>query len=149
MDRLFSRIDGGEVAGRQNWMLAMDVFETEDALKLKAALPGLDPKDINVQVEDNVLTVSGQRRMEEKVEEGKYHWIEQQYGSFSRSITLPPSTDTERIEAGYNNGVLELTIPKRETSRRRKIELTTGANEPRTLESSAMKAIETPADEKK
>jgi HSP20 family protein len=143
MDRLFSRIDGGEVAGRRNWMLAMDVFETEDALKLKAALPGLEPKDIDIQIENNVLTVSGHRHLEAQREEGRYHWIEQQYGSFSRSVTLPPAADTERIEASYRNGVLELTVPKRETARRRKIEL---AGEGQTYSSPPAIEVENPAE---
>jgi len=134
VNRLFSRFDGGEVAGRQAWMLPMDVIETGDALKLKAALPGVDPNDISVQVEDNVLTLSAQRRFEEKVEEGKYYWVEQQYGTFSRSLTLPQSADTERIEAHYHNGILELTVPKRETAKPRKIQLNVGNSEPQAIE---------------
>jgi HSP20 family protein len=104
MNRLFSRLDpmrfdGGETGGRQLWTLAMDVIETENEIKLKAALPGIDPKDVNVQVEDNVLTVSAERRFEDKVEKDRYYWIEQQYGSFSRSVTLPQYADPGRIEA--------------------------------------------------
>ena len=135
MDRLFSRgnglFDGDEArvqngsSARQSWMLATDVVETQDALTLKAALPGIDPKDIDVQVEDNVLTIRGERQFE-RVEEGHYHWTEQRYGSFSRSVTLPPYADVTRISARYNNGVLELTIPKREESKPRKIELNLG-----------------------
>ena len=139
MNRLFSRLDqrrfdGGEVGGRQLWTLAMDVIETDNAIRLKAALPGIDPKDISVQVEDNVLTVSAQRQFEEKVEEGKYYWVEQQYGTFSRSVTLPQSADTDHIEAHYQNGVLELTVPKREEAKRRKIELTVSSSEPKAIE---------------
>ncbi|MBV9471079.1 MAG: Hsp20/alpha crystallin family protein [Abitibacteriaceae bacterium] len=137
MNRLFSRFDGGEVAGRQSWMLSMDVIEGKDEIKLKAALPGLDPKDINVQVEDNVLTVSGQRNFEEKVEEGDYYWVEQQYGSFSRSVTLPKAADTTQIKASYQNGVLELVVPKRAESKPRKIELNLGGTEPRAIEANA------------
>jgi HSP20 family protein len=90
MDRLFSRLDGGArvngmSSGGQNWMLAMDVVETEDAIKLKASVPGIEPENIQIQVEDNVLTVSGERRFEDKVEDGKYTWLEQRYGTFSRS----------------------------------------------------------------
>ena len=134
MNRLFSRLDGGEVRGRQSWMLPMDVFESKEGIKLKAAVPGLDPQDINVQVEDNVLTVSGQRRFEDKVEEGNYYWVEQQYGSFSRSVTLPQYADATRIEASYHNGILELTIPKREESKPKKIELKINGEAPRAIE---------------
>lgn len=141
MNRLFSRFDGGEVAGRQSWMLAMDVVENKNEIRLKAALPGLDPNDIHVQVEDNVLTVSGQRNFEDRAEEGSYRWIEQQYGSFSRSVTLPKYADTTQIKAQYQNGVLELVVPKREESKPRKIELN--------LTNEAPKAIEASGEEQK
>jgi HSP20 family protein len=151
MDRLFSRwesdfgrgtmsrkMDGGEVNGRQNWMLATDVIETKDALVLKAAVPGIDPQNISVQVEDNVLTISGERRFE-RIEEGQHHWTEQQYGSFSRAISLPPYADVESIAARYEHGVIELTIPKREESKPRKIELRWGedSSEPKAIEAGA------------
>jgi HSP20 family protein len=126
MNRLFSRLDGGEVGGRQSWMLPLDVFESKDMLRIKAALPGVAPEDVHLQVEDNILTISGQRRMEEQHEKGDYRWIESQYGSFSRSVTLPQNMDTARIEARYVNGMLELTVPKREESKPRRIELKLG-----------------------
>ncbi|MDQ3813541.1 MAG: Hsp20/alpha crystallin family protein [Armatimonadota bacterium] len=144
MDRLFSRFGGfggfnyGEAGGSQSWLLPMDVLETQDALKLRASLPGIDAQDINVEVNDNVLTVSGERRFEDKVAEGDYHWIEQQYGTFSRSVTLPKYADADKIEARYYNGVLELTIPKRESAKPRKIELKSGETT-----DTAPKAIET------
>jgi HSP20 family protein len=134
MNRLFSRLDGGEVRGRQTWTLPMDVFENAEGIKLKAAMPGLEPQDINVQIEDNVLTVSGQRRFEDKVEKDNYYWVEQQYGSFSRSVTLPQYADATKIEATYHNGVLELTIPKREESKPKKIELKINQDAPRAIE---------------
>ncbi len=140
MDRLFSRLDGGArengaIAG-QNWMLAMDVVETTDAIKLKAALPGIEPENIQIQVEDNVLTVSGERHFDNKSENGKYMWLEQRYGTFSRSVTLPRWADSERIEASYRHGVLELTVPRREESKPRRIELKLGRedNEPKAIE---------------
>ncbi len=144
MDRLFSRLDGGArgngmSSGGQNWMLAMDVVETEDAIKLKAAVPGIEPENIQIQVEDNVLTVSGERRFEDKVENGKYTWLEQRYGSFSRSVTLPRWADSERIEAAYRHGVLELTVPRREESKPRRIELKLGRedSEPKAIEATS------------
>jgi HSP20 family protein len=145
MSRLFSRLggdqssgrwldsmrfDGGQQEGRQHWTLATDVIETEHELKLRAALPGVDPKDVNVQVEDGVLTISAERRFEDKQESNNYCWIEQQYGSFSRSLALPKYADAEKIEASYNNGVLELTIPKMEAAKPRKIELNVGQSTP-------------------
>ncbi len=114
----------------------MDVIETTDAIKLKASLPGVDPKDINIHVENNVLTVSAERRFEEKVEKDKYCWVEQRYGSFNRSLTLPQHADPENIQARYHYGIVELTIPKREAAKPRKIELAVaeGQNQPRMLE---------------
>jgi HSP20 family protein len=132
MNRLFSRFEGGSngVAGdRQPWLLPMDVIENGDALKLRAALPGVDPKDVNIQIEDRTLTVSAQRHFEDKIEKDNHVWIEQQYGTFSRTVTLPQTADTEKIEARYYNGVLELTVPKAELARPRKIELKFGAAE--------------------
>jgi HSP20 family protein len=142
MNRLFSRFGGfdGEQKSGSQWMLTVDVIETQDALKLKAALPGIDPKDVNIEVNDNTLTLMAERRQEDKVEEGSYQWIEHQYGTFSRSITLPRHVDTEKIEARYNNGMLELTVPKKESAKPRRIELQTSGssgNEGRTLEASS------------
>jgi HSP20 family protein len=143
MDRLFSRLDGGArengASGSQNWMLAMDVVETEDAIRLKAAVPGIEPENIQIQVEDHVLTVSGERRFEDKVENGKYTWLEQRYGSFSRSVTLPRWADVEHIEASYRHGVLELIVPRREESKPRRIELKLGRdhNEPKAIEATS------------
>jgi len=161
MERLFSRFGGfgfGEFGNRElgngrgatygsgdpnaqnsrgresQWMLPVDVIETQEALRLKAALPGVDPQDVNIEINDHVLTLTAQRRHEDKGEEGSFAWIEQQYGTFSRSLTLPTYADTEGIEARYNNGLLELTIPKKESARPRRIELQMGGNEPRTLE---------------
>lgn len=151
MDRLFSRFGGfgfGEFGASEaqrghegrsrdsQWMLPLDVIETQDALRLKAALPGVDPQDVNIEVHDHILTLTAQRRHEEKSEEGSYQWIEQQYGTFSRSLSLPRSADSEKIEARYNNGMLELTIPKKESAKPRRIALQTGS-EPRTLEAGA------------
>ena len=141
VDRLFSRLDGGSVSGAtQNWMLPMDVIEGADDVKLRAALPGMEPDDIKIQVEDGVLTLSGERRFEDKIEEGKHVWLEQRYGPFNRSVTLPRWADSERIDANYRNGVLELTIPRREESKPRRIELKLNR------EQSEPKAIEATSD---
>lgn len=151
MNRLFSRMDGGEVAGRQSWMLPLDIYESKDALRIKAALPGLDPKDVQLQVDGNVLTISGHRHMEDRNERGEYYWVELQYGSFSRSVTLPSYADTMRIEAQFNNGMLELTVPRREESKPRRIELKVGqdsrTNEPAAITAGALQADTSPETE--
>ncbi len=137
VNRLFSRLSGGEVPERQSWTPSVDVIETDDAIKLKAELAGMDPKDINIEVQDNVLTVSGERRFEEEVKEDRYYRIERRYGSFSRSLVLPPTADENKVEAKYENGVLEITIPKTETAKPKKIAVTVGGGEQKTVEAKA------------
>ena len=95
VNRLFSRAGGGDVTERQSWTPSIDVVEKDDAIMLKAELAGMDPKDISIEVQDNVLTVSGERRFEEEVKEDKYYRIERRYGSFSRSLALPQTVDED------------------------------------------------------
>ena len=90
----------------------------------------MDPDDINIEVQDNVLTVSGERRFQEEVKEDKYYRIERRYGSFSRSIALPQTVDESKIEAKYENGVLEVTVPKAEIAKPKKITVAIGGADP-------------------
>ncbi|MCL5942671.1 MAG: Hsp20/alpha crystallin family protein [Actinobacteria bacterium] len=136
-NRLFSRLGVGEVGERQSWLPSVDVIETKEAIKLKAELPGIDPDGIKLEVEENVLTLSGERRFEEKVEEDKYYRIERRYGSFSRSLALPQNVDTERIEAHYENGVLEVTVPKLEEAKPKRIAVKVGEGSRATVESTS------------
>jgi HSP20 family protein len=134
VNRLFSRATG-DVTDRQSWTPAIDVVETDDAIKLKAELAGMDPADISIEVQDNVLTVSGERRFQEEVKEDKYYRIERRYGSFSRSLALPPTADESKVEAKYDNGLLEITVPKTEIAKPKKITVAVGAGqEPKTVE---------------
>ena len=137
VNRMFSRVGGTDVAERQSWTPAIDVIETDDAIKLKAGLAGMDPADISIEVQDNVLTLSGERRFEEEVKEDKYYRIERRYGSFSRSIALPQAVDESKIEANYENGVLEVTVPKAEVVKPKKIAVSIGAQKPKTVEAAA------------
>ena len=137
VNRLFSRLGMGEVAERQSWTPSIDVIETDNEIKLKAELAGMDPADINIEVQDNVLTVSGERRFEEEVKEDKYYRIERRYGSFSRSIALPQTVDESKIEAKYENGVLEIVVPKTETAKPKKIAVKVGGKEQKTVEAKA------------
>jgi HSP20 family protein len=134
VNRLFSRVGGGDVAERQSWTPQIDVIETDDTIKLKGDLAGMNPKDINIEVQDNVLTVSGERRFEEEVKEDKYYRIERRYGSFSRSLALPQAINESAIEAKYENGVLEVIVPKAEIVKPKKIAVTVGQNDPKTVE---------------
>jgi HSP20 family protein len=133
VNRLFSRATG-DMGDRQSWTPAIDVVENDDAIVLKAELAGMDPKDINIEVQDNVLTVSGERRFEEEVKEDKFYRIERRYGSFSRSLALPPTADETKVEAKYDNGLLRITVPKAEIAKPKKITVTVGGQEPAMVE---------------
>lgn len=143
MNRLFSRfsgVDGNESnqTGGQ-WLLPVDVTETQDALKLSTSLPGVDPKDVNIEVNDNVLTISAERNYKDEGSEDGYRWVEQRYGTFNRSLTLPKYADSEKIDANYNNGVLELTIPKKESAKPRRIELKDNSSQPQAIKAGSDK----------
>jgi len=104
-----------------SWAPAVDIFEHEGNLVLKAELPGVDPKDVDVRVENNVLTLRGERKFESEVKREQYHRVERAYGSFSRSFTLPSAVDTEKIKAEYKDGVLRVTLPQREEAKPKQI----------------------------
>ena len=105
------------------WAPAVDIYETENELCLKADLPGVDQKDIDVRVENQTLTITGQRNFEKKETGQGYHRIERSYGSFSRSFAVPNSFDTEKIAAHYQNGVLTVSLPKKEAAKPRQVKV--------------------------
>jgi HSP20 family protein len=111
-NRFFEGFLGRPAAGSRRWAPAMDLSETDDSLVLRADLPGLDREDVSIEVKDNVLTVSGERRNEHQDERKGYHRIERSYGSFARSLTLPRGIDPASVSAGFDKGVLEVRIPK-------------------------------------
>ncbi len=113
------RADEDYISG--SWMPPVDVRETKDALEIAAELPGLDPKDVEVSVENGVLTLKGNRTFEKAVEGETYHRVERAYGSFERSFSLPTNVDPEKVHAVYQHGVLHLTLPKREEAKPRTI----------------------------
>jgi HSP20 family protein len=120
VNRLFGRTLG-EGAGAAVWTPAVDVFDTKDAIVLKAELPGMKPEDIDIEIDDNVLTIKGERRFRETVEDGRYYRLERSYGHFSRSLTLPQGVRGDQIEARFDQGVLEVRVPKSEEVKPRKI----------------------------
>jgi HSP20 family protein len=142
VNRLFSRVGGGEVSERQSWIPSVDVVENKDAITLKADLAGMDPDDIHLEVEDNVLTVSGERRFQEEIEEDKYYRIERRYGSFTRSIALPQGADSEKIDAEYENGVLVVTVPKVEAVKPKRITVGVKGLSPETVEGTGSESAE-------
>jgi HSP20 family protein len=105
------------------WAPAVDIYETENELVLKADLPDVDLKDIDVRVENQTLTISGERNFEKKDTTKGYHRIERNYGSFVRSFSVPSSFDTENIAAEFKNGVLSVTLPKKEAAKPRQVKV--------------------------
>jgi len=105
------------------WAPAVDIYETENELVLKADLPDVNEKDLDVRVENNMLTIRGERKFEQKVKEENYLRIERTYGSFSRSFSLPNTVSTENIKAEYKNGVLTVEMPKRAESKPKQVKV--------------------------
>src|SRR3989449_8381915 len=105
------------------WAPAVDIYETEHELVVKADLPEVDPKDLDIRVENNILTIRGERKFENKVNEENYLRVERAYGSFSRSFSLANSVKSEAIKADYHNGVLTLSLPKREEAKPKQIKV--------------------------
>ena len=130
-DRLFrgafSAQPGETELSTRSWAPPVDIYETEDAIVLKAELPGVDPKDVEVRVEDNTLYLKGERKFEKEVKEQNYHRVERSYGSFARSFSLPNSISTDQVKAEFKDGLLTLTMPKREEAKPKtiKIDVTT------------------------
>src|SRR5215213_1097139 len=110
-DRFFETRTNGGSAGRR-WIPAMDLAESEDQLVLRGDLPGLTEDDIDIEIKDNVLTVSGERKAENEEKSERYYRVERSFGNFSRSLTLPQGVDTGKVEANFDKGVLEVRIPK-------------------------------------
>jgi HSP20 family protein len=116
-----------EESNLTSWAPAADIYETEHELVVKADLPEIDPKDLDIRVENNILTIRGERKFEKKVNEENYLRVERAYGAFSRSFSLANTVNAEAIKADYQNGVLTLTIPKREEAKPKQIKVNVGA----------------------
>ena len=116
----------GEESNLSAWAPAVDIYETEHELVVKADLPDVDPKDLDIRVENNILTIRGERKFEKEVNEENYLRVERSYGSFARSFTLANTVNPDAIKAEYRNGVLTLTIPKREEARPKQIKVNVG-----------------------
>lgn len=116
------------------WGLAVDVAETDDNFVVTASVPGVNPDDIDITITDNTLTIKGEMRKDETVEEEKYHLRERRYGTFSRSLTLPTPVDADKIEANFDNGVLTVQLPKTEAVRPKRITVKTNGQQPKVIE---------------
>jgi HSP20 family protein len=122
MDRAFdSRADEGSSVATSDWVPAVDIKEEKDSFVIVADIPGVDPKDIEVHMENGMLTIKGEKESEKKEEREGYKRVERSFGSFYRRFSLPDTADAEKITAKSNNGVLEVTIGKQEQVQPRKI----------------------------
>ncbi len=110
------------------WTPPVDIYETQDHVVIKAELPGVDPKDVEVRVENGTLYLQGQRKFENEVKDENYHRIERSYGSFVRNFPLPSSVDSDKATAQYKDGVLTLTMPKREEAKPKAIKIRASKN---------------------
>ena len=106
-----------------SWAPAVDIYEQGTNIVLKAELPGVDPKDVDIRLENNVLSLRGQRKLENEVKRESYHRVERSYGAFSRSFTLPTVVDQGSIKAEFKDGLLRLTLPKREEAKPKQIQI--------------------------
>jgi len=127
MDRLFEDFFGlrakGKALEERVWAPAVDVVDKKDKTLVRTELPGVEKKDVKVTVEGDVLTIRGERKVEEKVKDEDYYACELCYGAFSRSIYLPVKVDPGKIEANFKNGILEITLPKSKEAKPREIEI--------------------------
>lgn len=126
LDRMFGEYEDDDSSVSSFWRPAVDIFETKDNLVLRAELPGMTKDEIKISVENNVLTLKGERHLDSEVKRENYHRIERTYGTFHRSFTLPSQVDRNRIQARFENGVLEVTMPRSEEAKTKEIEIAAG-----------------------
>src|SRR5277367_6257494 len=123
----FAQQDGGDEAlTSTSFAPAVDVYEDEHQVSLKLEVPGIDEKDIDVRVENNTLTVHGERKIEKEEKEENYRRVERHYGTFTRTFTLPQTVDTEKVSANYDKGVLKINLPKKAEAKPKQIKVNVG-----------------------
>ncbi len=141
MNRIFS----GNVPGRFShedmasggWSPSVDIYESEGEIVLEAELPGMGRDDFELSIENNVITLKGERSFEKKQEGDNYHRVERAYGSFTRSFSLPQTVSAENTKADFKNGVLRVSLPKKEEAKSRKIEVSGEGTEPKVIDTEA------------
>lgn len=133
----FNRNSDNDIV-RGAWNPSVDIFENKDQIVLEAELPGIKADEVNISIENNILTIHGERKFEKKDEGDNFHRVERSYGSFTRSFTLPPTVSSENANAEFENGVLRLTLAKREEAKPRRIEIkASNASEQKVIETKA------------
>lgn len=127
MDRLWGSFFERGISGRRgemyDWLPSLDVAETKNEIVVKAEVPGMESKDIDISLSDGVLTIKGEKKQEKEEKEEDYHLIERSYGSFTRSVQLPTKVRSDKIQASYKNGVLTITLPKSEEIKKKEVKI--------------------------
>jgi HSP20 family protein len=130
----YGRTGQDELTTTGSFVPAVDVYEDEHKVTLKLEIPGIKQEDVDVRLENNTLTVRGERNFEKEEKEENFHRIERRYGSFARSFSLPTTLDSEKIQAKYENGVLKIEIAKRAEAKPKQIKVNIGSAQGKTLE---------------
>jgi HSP20 family protein len=143
MNRLFrdshGSESGNEALATTNFAPPVDVYEDEHNITLKIEIPGIDEKDVDVRIENNTLTVHGERKFEKEEKEENYRRVERQYGSFTRSFTLPTTVDPDQVQANYDKGVLKIKLSKKAEAKPKQIKVNVGGE--KTLEGKSSKSV--------
>jgi HSP20 family protein len=126
MNQVFGRARQGQGGGGRVWAPALDISERKDAYVVTVEVPGVNPDDLDITLEDGLLTIQGERQFTQESTEQQFHRVERRYGSFRRSITLPSQVQADAIEASFENGVLEVVVPKAEEAKPKKISVKAG-----------------------
>ena len=121
-DSFFGKRD---VLSKGAWIPAVDISETKDALIIKAEMPGMDPKEVEISLTGDLLEIKGEKKQKTEEKEANFHCIETRYGAFSRTIRIPVSVDSSKIDASYDNGILRITLPKKEDIKAKQMEVKT------------------------
>jgi HSP20 family protein len=139
VSRIFNTLFDASDAGDRRWVPATDLLEKDDHFVLRADLPGMGEDDVSIEVQDNTLTVSGERKAEHEEHNRGWYRVERSFGRFSRSLTLPEGVDPDAVTAGFDRGVLEVRIPKPEERKPRRVQIKAGApeKEPAAVEGTA------------
>jgi HSP20 family protein len=122
-DSFFDERSRRKLEDRGEWLPSLDVSETKNEIVVKAEIPGIDPKDMDISLTDGVLTIKGEKKQEKEERDENYHLIERSYGTFARSVRLPKEVTNDKIGATYKNGLLTVTLPKSEETRKKEIKI--------------------------
>ncbi|MBP8625474.1 MAG: Hsp20/alpha crystallin family protein [Syntrophorhabdaceae bacterium] len=121
-DTFFDRTPG-KGYGVSEWLPSLDVSETKNNYIVNAEIPGIDPKEVEISLNDNILTIKGEKKQEKEEENENYHVIERSYGGFTRSLRLPGQIQGDKVKATYKNGILKITLPKTEEAKKKEIKV--------------------------